>query len=484
VTGRRLAVGVACAIVLPARAHGFAQRYDLPLPLSLYLCGAALTVAISCVMLMLFARQAPAARDYPRLDLLARAPGRWLASPVVIGALRLLAVALYGLVLAAGFAGNQSPFRNFVPLGIWALWWVGMAYVSALVGDLWRVVNPLDTLFAAAERVYARLAGGRPLARGLRVPPSVGAWPAVVLYLLFQWMELVWDGTDSPRQVAIAIAAYSALTWIGMGLFGRAAWLEHGEVFTRVFGVLARFAPVEVELDERRVVRLRLRPYAVGLLSREPVHASEIVLVIAILSGVTFDGFLETPAWAALAGAWPGGDGESADALRTAGLLVASLLFLAAYLAFCYLIALSGAVRGAPFDARRATRRIAGLFVLTLAPIAIAYQVAHYLSYLVTAGEYMISIASDPFGWGWNLFGTVTHLVRPNIIDARLVWIVSVVAIVAGHVAALYLGHRLSVQEFADRHAARRSQWPMLVLMVAYTMLSLWIIAQPIVSTR
>jgi hypothetical protein len=313
----------------------------------------------------------------------------------------------------------------------------------------------------------------------------VGAWPAVALYLVFQWMELAWEGTDSPRRVAVAITAYSLFTWIGMGLCGRTVWLGHGEVFTRVFGVLARFAPFEVELDERRrVVRWALRPYAVGLLGREPVHASEIVLVIMILSGVSFDGFLETPAWAAIAAAVPGGDGDSADALRSAGLVAAPLLFLVVYLGFSYLIARCGAARGAPFAAGSATRRIAGLFVLTLAPIAIAYQIAHYLSYLVTAGQYMISIASDPLGRGWNLFGTAMHLVRPNIIDARLVWIISVIAIVAGHVAALWLGHLLAVQEFTDRRAAARSQWPMLVLMVAYTMLSLWIIAQPIVSVR
>jgi hypothetical protein len=479
---RRLAIGLAASAALPAAAHGFGQRYDLPLPLTLYLCGAALTVAVSCVMLMLFVRRAPAARVAPTFDLLATAPGRALAAPIVVGALRLAAVALYVLVLVAGYVGNPSPFRNFVPLGVWALWWVGMAYVSALAGDLWRVVNPLDTIFAAAERAHARLTGGRALARGLRLAPWVGAWPAVALYLLFQWMELVWEGTDSPRQVAIAISAYSVLTWTGMALFGRAAWLDHGEVFTRVFGVLARFAPLEIVIDERRrVARFALRPYAVGLLAREPVHASEIALVVLILSGVSFDGFLETPAWAALAEAWPGGD---ADLARSLGLVAAPLLFLAVYLAFSYLIARCGAERGAPFDARTATRRIAGLFVLTLVPIAIAYQVAHYLSYLVTASQYMISIASDPLGRGWNLFGTVTHLVRPNIIDARLVWITSVAAIVTGHIAALWLGHLLAVREFASVRAAARSQWPMLALMVGYTMLSLWIIAQPIVSSR
>jgi hypothetical protein len=480
---RRLSVGVLCAASAQAQAHGFGQRYDLPLPLSLYLGGAALTVMVSCVMLIVFVREAPEGRSHARLDLLAYAPARWLASPWLVGAIRLVAVAIYFLLLVAGFLGNQSPFRNVVPITVWALWWVGVAYFSALIGDLWRIVNPLETLFAAAERAYSRIRDGKRLSRGLAAPPWVGAWPAVALYLVFQWMELVWDGSDSPVRVAAAIVAYSVLTWAGMWLFGRETWLEHGEVFTRVFGVLARFSPTSVRLEDRRIVQWELRPYAVGLLNREPVHASEIMLVLVILSGVSFDGFLETPAWAFVAEALSGG-GEPSDGLRTAGLLAAPLAFLAVYLVFSYLIARCGSARGDRFEPRRATRRVAGLFVLTLAPIAIAYQLAHYLSFLVTANEYMIELVSDPFGWGWNLFGTVNHLVRPNIIDARLVWIVSVVAIVAGHVAALYLGHQLAMREFADRLAAARSQWPMLVLMVAYTMLSLWIIAQPIVTSR
>jgi hypothetical protein len=100
------------------------------------------------------------------------------------------------------------------------------------------------------------------------------------------------------------------------------------------------------------------------------------------------------------------------------------------------------------------------------------------------AGQYLIPLASDPFGFGWNLFGGATYFIRPALVDARFVWYLSVTVIVAGHVAALYLSHRLSLREFPDRRDAVRSQWPMLALMVGYTMLSLWIIAQPIVSSR
>ena len=480
---RRCGIGALGATVSTAQAHGFGQRYDLPLPLALYLCGAALTVVVSCVMLIVFVRAAPKDASLPHIDLLAYRPMRLISSPPLLAGLRLLAVALYLLLVAAGFLGNQSPFRNIVPIAVWAVWWVGLSYFSALIGDLWKVANPLETLFAAAERAYFRLQGGKRLSFGLALPSSIQAWPAVVLYLAFLWMEMVWEGSDSPAQIAAAILTYSALTWAGMWLFGREAWLERGEAFTRVFGVLARFSPTRVRMVDRRVAQWELRPYAVGLLEREPAGASEMVLVLVILAAVSFDGFLETPAWAGIVEALSSADGPS-HWPRSLGLVVAPRVFLGVYLAFCHLIAFSGARGSEGSNVRGTARRIAGLFFLTLVPIAIAYQIAHYLSFLAMAGQYLIALFSDPFGWGWNLFGTANHFVRIGIVDARLVWIISIVAIVAGHVTALYLGHLLSMREFPDRRAAARSQLPMLVLMVAYTMLSLWIIAQPIVTSR
>lgn len=123
------------------------------------------------------------------------------------------------------------------------------------------------------------------------------------------------------------------------------------------------------------------------------------------------------------------------------------------------------------------------LFVPTLLPIALAYHVAHYLSYLLIAGRVVIPLASDPFGRGWDLFGTAHYQIAVGVVGARFAWYTSVVVIVAGHVLAMYVAHRLALARFSERHTARRSQCPLAALMVGYTMLSLWILAQPIVET-
>ena len=128
------------------------------------------------------------------------------------------------------------------------------------------------------------------------------------------------------------------------------------------------------------------------------------------------------------------------------------------------------------------SRDVAGYFVLSLVPIAIAYHLSHYLSYLLITGQQIIPLASDPFGRGWDLLGTAGYKLDIGILNAKIVWYVAVIAIVLGHVIAVYLSHIAALWVFEDRHAALRSQIPMLVLMIGYTMISLWILSQPIVN--
>jgi hypothetical protein len=55
-------------------------------------------------------------------------------------------------------------------------------------------------------------------------------------------------------------------------------------------------------------------------------------------------------------------------------------------------------------------------------------------------------------------------------------------AIVLGHILAVYLAHLVALRLLNERASALRSQYPMLVFMLCYTVVSLWIMAQPIVE--
>src|SRR5262249_10432900 len=171
------------------------------------------------------------------------------------------------------------------------------------------------------------------------------------------------------------------------------------------------------------------------------------------------------------------GTGDFASLLvRTAGLLAFWSVLLGAYVAVS---ALMSTVAGS-----LSARQIAQSFVFTLVPIAIAYHLAHYLVYLLTQGQYIIPLASDPFGYGWNVFGTVGYRVDIAVVGARFAWYAAVSSIVIGHIAAVYLADVRAHQIFPERRAALRSQVPLTALMVVYTFVSLSILAEPIVERR
>jgi len=54
-----------------------------------------------------------------------------------------------------------------------------------------------------------------------------------------------------------------------------------------------------------------------------------------------------------------------------------------------------------------------------------------------------------------------------------------VILIVVGHVIAVYLSHLRAGERFRTAQRALLSQYPMLVLMIGYTMVSLSILAAP-----
>jgi len=470
-----LAIALFAATV--ANAHAFEIRYDLPLPLTLFITGAGAAVALSFLIVARFVRQEAARSELMCFNLLSINGSGWLVSPLTLNTLRSFSVAIFGLLIMAGLFGNTDPSKNILPTFLWVIWWVGMAFISALVGNLWALVNPWKILFSWFEMVIGGFRNTR------NYPTWLGQWPSVILFLAFAWLELVSGQAAHPPTLAVLIIIYSGLTWIGMATFGRDVWLENGEIFTVFFGLFARFAPVAKNTD-----RLDLQMPATGLLNERPARFSAVCFVLLLLTTVTFDGILETPMWAgildrisnsvavqSLSMGLQSGEINLLIVVKTIALIIFPCIFLGIFCVFSHAMAVFG-------GSRISTSDVIGYFVMSLVPIAIAYHISHYLSYLLITGQKIIPLVSDPFGFGWDLFNTAGYQVDISIVNAKIVWYTAVIAIVIGHVLAVYIAHVMAIRVFTERDAALRSQMPMLVLMVAYTMVSLWVMSQPIVN--
>ncbi len=488
---------VALAATETAYAHGFGARYDLPVPLSYFLAGAAAAVALSFVVVGVFIRGVGAGTGYPTYSLSSRLWFRHsVGSPAFVWLARAASVFIFGLVIATSLAGSHKPLDNLSPTFIWVIWWVGAGFVAAVIGNVWNVINPWKIVFELAERLLAGRRGFAPL-QGY--PQAWSTWPAVVLFGVFAWIENVYSGAAVPGDLGTIIVVFSVIQWIGMYYFGKDAWLRYGDPFSVLFGLFARFSLTEIRVDRRRACRrcpfectagecvdcypcferaapddrrVVLRPFAAGLVRPEYVSVANMAFVILALSTVTFDGLKETSSWNWVHRELAGIDGAAVD---TIGLYGVPLAFLGLYLAFSWgMRRMSGADIG--------VLRLARVSVLSLVPIALAYHFAHFLALLLIQGQAIIPLASDPFGRGWNLFGSAGYAIDISVINAEAAWFFSVAVIVVGHVAAVFVSHVVSLREIPGHVAALRSQYPMLVLMVLYTVVSLWIVSQPIVE--
>ncbi len=507
----KVVIGLSIALILslaikPAYAHGFGERYDLPLPLSIYIIGAGAAVGLSFLLITYLLRNSRFSGSYVVVNLYDHKVSWLLKNVVVRTFIKGFALFAFVLTITSGLIGDQTPIKNLTPTMVWIIFWVALTYISALVGNAWRIINPLKILFEVAEWTYIRLSKNNSLSLNRDYPTRLGVWPAFALFLGFAWVELVYPSSAVPKTLSIFIIYYSLISWIGMFIFGKERWTTNGDAFTVFFDLFGCFAPTEVRVSldticlscgsgckytvngcvncydcfdrsPKTARQFNLRPFGAGLLNWGEISPSLLATVILILSTVTFDGFTATPLWVDMVfqilPIFEFLGSSRVIGVTTLGLLIFPILFVSVYLIFC---------RAMRYFSNESTDtlKFAKLFVLSLIPIALAYHLSHYLSYLLIQGQLLITLLSDPFGYGWDLFGTGEFKPNIAIVNARFAWILSMVAIVMGHIIAVYISHITAVNYLKNHRAALKSQYPMLILMIAYTMTSLWILAQPI----
>ncbi len=367
----------------------------------------------------------------------------------VVRGLRLGSVAALLLLLAVAFVAPADPRRNLAIIAVWAVWWAGYTASVYLLGNSWPAVNPWRAISTVLPRVSER-----------DLPAWSRGWPATAGLLGMVWLEVVTPVASDPPLLATVVLAYTGVTLAGAAVFGP-AWYESVDPISRVFRVYGRLAPFQrtddgfaVELPGSRLVH-----------DADGATRADVRFVVALVWATSFDGLVSTPVFASTVRTLAD-VGVPALAVYVVAIVAGYALFLGVY----RLAARVGRrTAGSYVTAGTVERR----FVGSLVPIAAGYHLAHFLGYFLTFVPTVEVLALDPFTPPQN----VPVAVLPDWFGSM-----GLAFVVLGHLLAIWVAHSIAFETFTGRLQPIRSQYPFALVMVFYTMISMWLLGQPYVS--
>jgi hypothetical protein len=381
--------------------------------------------------------------------------GRFVPAPGRVARLvgRAASVGVLVVTVAVGFVGPVTDIRNLAILVVWVGWWGGYVASTYLLGNTWPALNP----FRAVADVVTTV-----VSLDVEYPDRFGAWPSVAGLLLLIWIEVVTPLAEDPQLLSVVILAYTVATVAGAVAFGSDRWFDSVDPISRAFRAYGRVAPVERTDDG-----LRLRLPGSALAETDfATGRDDVAFVVALLFVTTYDGFVATGLWAGFVRAVAG--------VGVPPLLVYLVVYLLGYAVFY------GVYRAAANLGRQTgeTYLTADYLALRFAPsllaIAAGYHLAHNLGTMLSLTPTFLTVAAAPLSPPQN----------PPVLAALPGWFsgLELTFVLLGHVVAVWVAHATAYDLFPSRLQAVRSQYGVTLVMMAYTMVSLWIVSTPFVS--
>lgn len=449
--------------------HGLNVRYELPIPLYLYLIASAFIIFITLIFSKFFINNFLKAETIISERHLYK--NKWIGKIFFIILL---------LLILIGFYGDQGPLNNLINVLIWVWFWVGFAYISILSGKFWPNINPWFAVYSIVISYLYNYKFIKNIKRNSLFEISI---LSIILLVIFLWFAIIFPGREVPKNLSLFIILYSLITFLGMLVYGRNRWFRYGEIFSIYFGMLGRIGIFQ-PYNKFRNNNIRL-PFSGIAMGKGSIFTA--IFIIISVSSISFDGILETQLWYDLK-----------LYLISVQILIPIFKFLSSILGdleiildtigfilmpfvLCILLILSCSKIRKYSNTGLNLKNIIIAFAPSLIPIAAAYHIAHYFSFLLIAGQLAFPLLSDPLNLGWNLFGTANYKVNPYIINAKIGWSLILSIVIIGHIASIIISQKIAYTLVVKKNNATKAHIPLSFFMILYTIFSLYVLSEPIV---
>lgn len=437
-----------------------------------------------------------------RVDLLARVPPlkAVLRSRLFQPALQLITLAVFTLAILTGLVGTPVGSRNFGIVFVWIVWWGLLVVVLVpLGGRLWCTLCPIPAPGEWLQRrgIVRRTPGKlrtlhRRWPRRLKnmwlqnvgflivasfstvilTRPQVSAGVLLGLMSVAVALSVIYDHRVFCRYVCPVggfIGLYALLSplelrvrdcqtcrehttkdcVVGNGRGYGCPWLVYpGKLARNTYCGLCFECLKTCPKDN---VTLRLRPVGRDLLAAKERRLDEAYKAFIMLGCALIYSVVLLGRWGWLK-SW-----ANLDSLPH-WLVYVGALWAITLLALPGLFALATALSRRLGHQAKSLRELLVANAYTLVPLGLTAWIAFSLSFVLVNGSYALPVLSDPFGWGWNVFGTANAVWMPLATNA--IGFLQVGVLTAGLLLAVNTAYQIARQHSASHQQAYRALLP------------------------
>jgi hypothetical protein len=315
----------------------------------------------------------------------------------------------------------------------------------------------------------------------------------VILILLLGWLENVFTGSTKPLFLGFTILIYSFVTWAGMIAFGKTIWLKNFDPICIAFELLSCFAILEFRentktanvpssIEYKAKESIFLRPLCVGLTNLKKPSYAMMVFITAFSSNIIYAVILEVPLWLSIKAYWIGViqtmtgvsiysaiPGYLIDFL---GMLLFWRMFFALY---------SGVIHATKFfsGTKLPALELKLRLIWIVIPLTIFVNFAHGFAFFLVDAQVIIPLISDPFGFGWDLFGTANFARDLFIFDAKGAFLTLVISIIIGGSCSAFVSNTIINQAIESKRPVALTTLPLFIFLLTFMTFGILLISQP-----
>lgn len=424
---------------------------------------------------------------------------------------------LVGFLIAifAGFFGTPVGSRNFGIIFVWIAWWAILMMVAVpFLGRGWCSICPIPIPGEWAQR--GALLGPN----GEKHRFGKVRWPKLFRNIWLQNLSFILVALFStviltvPRVTAIVLAAFLFIAFAASLIFERRAFCRYLCPVGGFIGIYSQIAPVEIRVVDNSIcvnhiektcytgnqdgygcpwnvfppgliknnycgaclecvrtcpydnIALNIRPFGADLSQPRGRKLDEAYKAFIMAGSAVFYSLVLLGPWNILKNA-AFEIGSIAWFLYTLAFLFSILILLPA----TYLLAV-----GVGKKISRSTQVLKQLFVsqsYALVPLGLFAWIAFSVSFVFNNLGYIFVVASDPFGWGWNLFGLST--LTWNLGLGQFIPLLQIIALVIGCVWSIKTSKNIALERM-DTNQTTLMILPIALFILVFTVGMMWLL--------